>query len=142
MHKLLNLFLVFVSSLACSAEPVMLGSKSIDPMSTANLAQWTVGLIFVLLMIIAIAWVAKRFAGFSGNRHTGQLKILSGISLGSREKALLIRAGQQYILLGVAPGRVENLHTFAAGEISEETTQTPSGFQESLQKMMNKKQAE
>lgn len=142
MHKWLSFFLVFVSNLACSAEPVVAGSKSIDPISTANLTQWTVGLIFVLLMILAVAWVAKRFAGFGGSSHTGQLKILSGISLGSREKAVLIRAGQQYILLGVAPGRVENLHTFAAGEISEETNPTQLGFQESLQKMMNKKLAE
>jgi len=120
------------------AAPAIIGAESVEPLSTANLTQWTIGLMFVLLLIIAAAWLTKRFTGF-GSAQAGQLKVLSGVSLGSREKAVLIRAGKQHILLGVAPGRVVNLHTFEEGEIVEQASQgAPLGFQESLQKIMNK----
>jgi len=133
---------MLISTVAVAADPVVMGSSSVEPLSTANLTQWTIGLVFVLLMILAVAWFVKRFTAVGAGGHTGQIQILSGISLGSREKAVLIRAGKQHILLGVAPGRVETLHTFNEGEISENTTDAPAGFQESLSKIMNKKAAE
>ena len=136
--KTLALLLICFVSLTASAAPAVIGAESVDPLSTANLTQWTVGLMFVLLLIIAAAWFTKRFTGF-GSAQAGQLKVLSGVSLGSREKAVLIRAGKRHLLLGVAPGRVETLHTFEEGEISELATQEASGaFQDSLQKMMDK----
>ena len=144
MLKLLSLLMIVVSQAALAAEQPVIGSKSIEPLSTASLTQWTIGLIFVLLMILLVAWAVKRFSGL-GVGHNAQLKVLSGVSLGTREKAVLVRAGKQYLLLGVAPGRVENLHTFAEGEISEDISQTanaPMGFQDSLQKMMKKTTAE
>jgi len=144
MKHLLCLVLFFISNTALSAAPVVIGSNSSEPLSTANLTQWTIGLVFVLLMILVVAWVAKRFTGLAAN-HKGNLKVLSGVSLGSREKAVLIKAGNQHLLLGVAPGRVVTLHAFEAGEIPENITQgesTPNMFQDSLQKVMNKKVAE
>jgi len=141
MNKPLYTLLMSFLTTAASAAPAVIGSESIDPLSTANLTQWTVGLMFVLLLIIAAAWFTKRFTGF-GSAQAGQLKVLSGVSLGSREKAVLIRAGKQHLLLGVAPGRVVTLHTFEEGEIVEQLQQEPVlGFQDSLQKMMNKQAA-
>lgn len=140
MKNLLCFVMFFISNAALSAAPVVIGSNSSDPLSTANLTQWTVGLVFVLLMIFVVAWAAKRFTGLTAS-HKGNLKVLSGISLGSREKAVLIKAGNQHLLLGVAPGRVVTLHTFEAGEISENTSQgepVPNMFQDSLQKIMAK----
>jgi len=140
--KMAALLLMPLSTIAVAAEPVVIGSSSVEPLSTANLTQWTIGLVFVLLMILAVAWFVKRFTGVGSGGYTGQLQILSGVSLGSREKAVLIRAGKQHLLLGVAPGRVETLHTFNEGEIIESAVDAPIGFQESLNKIMNKKAAE
>jgi len=144
MKRLLCLVLVFISNSALSATPAIIGSNSPEPLSTANLTQWTIGLVFVLLMILVVAWAAKRFTGLAAS-HKGNLKVLSGVSLGSREKAVLIKAGNQHLLLGVAPGRVVTLHTFEAGEILENEAQGESAsnmFHDSLQKVMNKKAAE
>ena len=96
---------------------------------------------FVLLLIVVVAWLAKRLTGF-GLGQVGALKVISGISLGTREKAVLIRAGKQYLLLGVAPGRVVKLHTFDEGEINDSDTQAAGSFQQNLQSMMSKKGAE
>ncbi|OUR81418.1 flagellar biosynthetic protein FliO [Cycloclasticus sp. 46_120_T64] len=140
MLRLLYSLLLSLFMSAALAAPTVIGSESVDPLSTANLTQWTVGLLFVLLLIIAAAWLARRFSGFSV-AQAGQLKVLSGVSLGGREKALLIRAGKQHILLGVSPGQVINLHTFAEGEIEQSAPVSASGFQASLQKMMTQQAA-
>jgi len=142
MKRLYCLLLTFASHTALAATSPIVGSDSAEPLSTANLTQWTIGLVFVLLMILVVAWVAKRVTGFTSN-HKGDLKIVSGIALGSREKAILIKAGQQHILLGVAPGRVVNLHTFEKGEISEKINNdvlTGQSFKESLLNVMKKGQ--
>lgn len=143
MKRLFCLPLIFISNVVLSAAPSVIGSNSSDPLSTANLTQWTIGLIFILLTIFAVAWAAKRFTGLATN-HKGNLKILSGVSLGAREKAVLIKAGNQHLLLGVAPGRVVTLHAFEVGEISENAPQeqTSHRFQDSLQKVMSKKVVE
>ena len=141
MMKQLSFLCLFFITFTALAAPAVIGSKSVDPLSTANLTQWTVGLMFVLLLIIAVAWFAKRFTGF-GSAQAGQLKVLSGVSLGGREKAVLIRAGKQHLLLGIAPGRVVTLHTFEEGDIVEQLQQEPvASFQEGLQKMMKKQVA-
>ncbi len=136
--------LIVLSELALSAEPSIVGSKSVEPVSMANLTQWTVGLIFVLLMILLVAWSVKRFTSL-GTSPKGNLRVLSGISLGNREKAVLIKAGNHHLLLGVSPGRVVNLHTFEAGEIQDEVGQTESSsasFQDSLQGLMKNRVVE
>lgn len=140
MKRLYCLLLTLSSHASLAATSSVAGSNSAEPLSAANLTQWTIGLVFVLLMILVVAWLAKRVTGFTSN-HKGDLQIVSGIALGSREKAILIKAGQQHILLGVAPGRVVNLHTFEKGEIPEKTnkdTLTGQSFKDSLQNVMKK----
>jgi|TARA_R110002096_G_scaffold268308_16_gene462119 flagellar protein FliO/FliZ len=141
MLKLTSFILMAMPSMLLASEPVTVGSQSVDPLSTANLTQWSVGLMFVLLVIVIVAWLAKRLTGF-GLGQVGALKVVSGISLGTREKAVLIRAGKQYLLLGVAPGRVVKLHTFDEGEINESDSRPSGSFQQNLQSMMSKKGAE
>lgn len=138
MMRLLITLPVLLLAVDAWAAPTGVGTASVDPLSNANLTQWTIGLMFVLLLIIAAAALARRFTGF-GSAQAGQLKILSAVSLGHREKVVLIRAGKQHLLLGVSPGQVVTLHTFETGEIIEQAAQVPLNFQQSLHEMMSKK---
>jgi flagellar protein FliO/FliZ len=76
--------------------------------SAAYLAQLVVGLILVILAILALAYVMRRLNG-GGHRLGGHFRVVSGISLGSRERMLLVQVGQTQLLVGVAPGRVQTL---------------------------------
>ena len=38
------------------------------------------------------------------------LKILGGISMGSRERVVLLQVGEEQLLIGVSPGRINTLH--------------------------------
>ena len=80
--------------------------------STSALAlQVSLGLAVVLVLMFALAWLAKRMRlvpGSLGNQ--GAIRTLSVVSLGSREKLLLIQVGEEQLLLGVTSQQINCLH--------------------------------
>ncbi|MFQ5469314.1 MAG: flagellar biosynthetic protein FliO [Gammaproteobacteria bacterium] len=83
-----------------------------DPAGLANAFQKVgLSLFLVVMVIIAAAWLLRRYGKFN---HTvnGNLKIISGLSVGQKEKIVIVQAGKSQLLLGVAPGRVQTLHVF------------------------------
>jgi flagellar protein FliO/FliZ len=131
-------FFILLPSFVIAAEP---NTRSIEPLSTANLTKWTLGLFFVLVLIAVVAWGFKRFSSF-GISQAGNMKILGGLSVGNREKVVLMRAGNSHLLLGITASQIQTLHVFDEGEIDESADQQPSNFQESLRKVLDKKKAD
>lgn len=80
-----------------------------DPVSTGYLGQLVVGLVIVLLCIVALAWIARRFNRLQSTPD-GSLRLLGGMSMGARERIVLVQVGTRQLLLGVAPGRINTLH--------------------------------
>jgi len=90
-----------------SKPPVAPVQTGADPFS--NLIQVSVGLFVVIGLIVAIAWFTRRF----GNLQVagkGHLRVVGGLTLGAKERVVLIQVGSEQIVLGVAPGRVEKIH--------------------------------
>jgi len=81
-------------------------APSID---AGGLAAVTLALLAVLAAIFALAWLARRARSF-GNRAAGSLQVQANVTLGPKERAVLVKVGDAQILLGVAPGRVNTLH--------------------------------
>ena len=77
-----------------------------------GLAQVTLALLLVLVAVFAVAWLFKRMRGF-GSRVGNAVDVLADIPLGQKERAVLLKVGEQQILVGVAPGRVNTLHVLA-----------------------------
>ncbi len=69
----------------------------------------TLAMFLVLGALLAAAWFTRRMRGVSGAGQSG-LRVLAQVSLGARERAVLLRVGAQQILVGVAPGNVRTLH--------------------------------
>ena len=80
-----------------------------DSLNSGYLVQLVVGLLFVLLCIVVLAWLAKRVNRFHTSSD-GSLQVLGGISMGARERVVLVQVGGTQLLLGVAPGRINMLH--------------------------------
>jgi len=78
--------------------------------TAGGLAQVTFALLIVLVAIFAVAWVARRMRGLSSRVAGGSIDVLADVSLGQKERAVLLKVGAKQILLGVAPGRVNTLH--------------------------------
>lgn len=98
-------------------------------LSSSHLIDTAAGLIAVLALMLALAWLVKRYVQVPG-MGKGQIKILGGISLGPRERAVLISVGGERVLLGVAPGRVQTLHVLQKTDSEEPAGE--AGFGELL----------
>ncbi len=70
--------------------------------------SWSVSLVLVLLLFFACVWFFKK-SGHLSLAGAQSLRILTGLSLGMREKVVLIKVGEKEVLLGVTPGRIEKL---------------------------------
>src|SRR5262245_53363853 len=52
----------------------------------------------VLALVAGLAWVAQRLRA-GGGLKSGLIEIVSGVSLGAREKVVLLRVGQEQVLV-------------------------------------------
>src|SRR4051812_27380430 len=94
-------------------------------MSAASLLQFAVGLAMVLALIVAAGWFAKRFS--IGPATSGLVKVVAGAAVGQRERVVVVEVGDVWMVLGVAPGRVNALHTMPRGEIAAATAPAVAG---------------
>jgi len=94
---------------------VQSGSDSLN-----NLMQVSFGLFVIILLITAAAWFTRRFGNFQ-IAAKGNLRVIGGLPLGSRERVVLIQVGSEQIVLGVAPGRVEKIHVLESPVPIEES---------------------
>lgn len=85
-----------------------------SPLSTGHLIDTVAGLGLVLLLLIGLAWLVKRYVRVPGI-NKGDIKIVGGVALGPRERAVLVWVDGTRLLLGVAPGRVQMLHVLGPG---------------------------
>lgn len=78
----------------------------------SELAHVVLALLLVLAVVVALAAVIRRARGF-GARRSQLLEVQAAVSLGAKERAVLMRVGRTQLLLGVAPGRVSALHVLS-----------------------------
>lgn len=80
-----------------------------EVMDGGFMLQFIAGLGFVVLCIVGLAWILKRTGGLQSSAR-GALRVIDGVALSTRERLVLVQVGDQQVLLGVAPGRVNRLH--------------------------------
>ena len=93
-------------------------------LGTGSMLQFGLGLAIVLGLIVAAGWFMKRFS--IGPSAGGLVKVIAGASIGQRERVVVVEVADTWMVLGVAPGRVNALHTMPKGEIAV-TTPTHGG---------------
>ena len=128
---LFHLGLLFsVSSSIASAAEEKSGTTpmTVPEMSGGLFMETFLGLLLVLGLIVALGWFMKRF-GRLPTAGKGLINILGGVSLGPRERAVLIEVEGVKLVVGVAPGRVSALHVLNAEGSSQ---QVDEAFAEAL----------
>ena len=85
-------------------------------LGAGSMLQFGLGLAIVLGLIVAAGWFMKRFS--IGPSAAGLIKVVAGASVGQRERVVVVEIGDTWMVLGVAPGRVNALHTLPRGEIA------------------------
>jgi flagellar protein FliO/FliZ len=51
----------------------------------------------------------KKMGALSPINSRDKMKVVAGLSLGGREKIVLVQVGEKQLLLGVSPGKIDNL---------------------------------
>jgi flagellar protein FliO/FliZ len=83
-----------------------------SPLSVSSLAQLTLSLIAIVALIFAISWALKRFK-LAGPRGRGEITILDELTVGPRERIMLIRVGDSQVLVGVGAAGMVGLTPLA-----------------------------
>ena len=94
-----------------AAEPLVAGAAA--PVAGASvggqLTQLVLGLLLVLGLIFALAWLLRRVQQ-TGPRQGQVIELISSRALGARDRLVLVQVGNEQILLGLTPGRITPLH--------------------------------
>jgi flagellar protein FliO/FliZ len=83
--------------------------------SAGSLLQTIFALVFVLALLIGLAWFMKRYGPkvMGGNN---KMRVVSSLNLGGRERIVLVEVADQWIVVGASPGRINALATMPRQE--------------------------
>ncbi|MEG1051857.1 MAG: flagellar biosynthetic protein FliO [Janthinobacterium sp.] len=83
--------------------------------SAGSLLQTIFALVFVLALLIGLAWFMKRYGPktLGGN---SKMRVVSSLNLGGRERIVLVEVADQWIVVGASPGRINALATLPRQE--------------------------
>jgi flagellar protein FliO/FliZ len=84
-----------------------------SPVSAGSVAQLALSLAAIVALILAVSWVLKRLK-LGAVRGRGQIAVIDQLSLGPRERIVLVRVGESQVLVGVGAGGLVQLTPLAA----------------------------
>lgn len=103
------------------------------------------GLAFVLIIITVIAYFAKRM-GITGLSQGRGMKLRESLSIGAKERLVIVDYAGERLILGVSPGQVNLLKIMEAVDASDEpgdpqlAARNPLDFQQKLNHFLMKGQ--
>ncbi|MCH8551283.1 MAG: flagellar biosynthetic protein FliO [Natronospirillum sp.] len=99
----------------CSSGLLIAEETGVSPRTTAptglsagDMITVILGLLFVIGLIFALAWIVRRFNG-SPAVNSRVIKVLAVTPLGAKEKLVLVAIGKQQLLLGVTAHQITQL---------------------------------
>jgi len=131
----LFLFLQMTWVFAEDKAPII-GEKVTQP--SQYFGQIILSLALVLVIIFIAAWLLRRYGRFPGVAD-GNLKVLGALSVGQRERILLLQVGKEQILVGVTSSRITCLHQLEELVEVKETIPVSSQFSQRLQEALKPK---
>ena len=108
-------------AIAETGKPVL---QPTSALSTENTMQMLGGLVLVLIIILSLAWVLKRFSLVPGTAN-GTMKLVAATGVGQRERVVIVEINGTWLVLGVAPGRVNMLHSMEKPSVSSQQDTAP-----------------
>ncbi|MCL4721914.1 MAG: flagellar biosynthetic protein FliO [Gammaproteobacteria bacterium] len=76
---------------------------------TSAAIRMVIGLAVVLGLLGVTAWASRRFR-VGARLQGGAIEVVSGISLGARERVVVLRVNGEQVLVGISPAGLRTLH--------------------------------
>lgn len=108
-----------------------------SPLSVGSLAQLSLSLIAIVGLILAISWALKRLKLAGPRNGSGEIAVLDQLSVGPRERIVLIRVGDSQVLVGIGASGMVPLAPLPTPITLREVSQAP-GFAERLKDLMKR----
>jgi flagellar protein FliO/FliZ len=137
MRLLLALFaLMTVPAVAQEAVPAVSPSS----LFTGDYLLQVIGsFVVVILLLIGVLVLLRRFNGVS-SQMSGNMRVISSVGVGQRERVVLLQVGVEQILVGVGPGNVRKIHAFDQPVVEASVSTTPN-FSDVWKVVMGKTEA-
>lgn len=114
----------------------IVGEKVTQP--SEYFGQIVLSLVLVLVIIFISAWLLRRYGRFPGVAD-GNLKVLGALSVGQRERILLLQVGKEQVLVGVTSSRISRLHQLEEPIEVQENIPVSNQFSKRLQEAIKSK---
>ncbi|SFV02972.1 flagellar biosynthetic protein FliO [Pseudoduganella namucuonensis] len=85
------------------------------PTATGSLLQTVLALLVVLALLAGLAWLLKRY-GPKSVTGGANVRLVGALNVGTRERILVVEVGEQWIVVGASPGRMNALATMPRQE--------------------------
>jgi flagellar protein FliO/FliZ len=107
-----------------------------SPLSVGSVAQLALSLAAIVALILAVSWVLKRLK-LGTVRGRGEIAVIDQLSLGPRERIVLVRVGESQVLVGVSAGGLVGLTPLAA-PIAIQSPPDSAAFADRLREFMKR----
>ena len=81
-----------------------------------GIGQVLFGLFAVLAVMAGLLWFLKR-TGVAGKATGSVIRVVGGVSVGNRERILVVEVADQWIVVGVTPSNINALSTMPRQEV-------------------------
>lgn len=108
----------FPSIALAAAEPSIA-----TPSLFGSLVQVVIALVLVFGAIALSAWLLRRYGPTQMGTSGSSLRVVGGVMVGQRERLVLVEVDDTWLIVGVAPGRVNAVHSMPRPAQTEQQTQ-------------------
>lgn len=119
MKFLAVLFLLLAGPVCCALEQEAV-TPGVVPGVQVSILQWLLSCIAVIALMFALAWMLKRSRFAQGGR-AGLLQVAAVYPLSGRERLMLVRAADRYLLLGITAQQISLITELSAAEVEAAT---------------------
>jgi flagellar protein FliO/FliZ len=78
-----------------------------------SLSQLTLSLVAIVALIFVISWALKRLR-LAGPRGSGEIAVVDELSVGPRDRIVLVRVGESQLLVGIGASGIVPLTPLSA----------------------------
>ncbi|QZA76891.1 flagellar biosynthetic protein FliO [Deefgea tanakiae] len=129
---------LFCGSLIGLPLSVLAAAGKVDTPVAGQVFQVIFALLLVLGVIVGAAWAMRRFSLVPGGANS-QMRVVSGVMVGTRERVVIVEVRDTWLVLGVTSEQVNLLHSLEKPLDVPETKPNTPQFAEWLQKAMAKR---
>lgn len=115
----------FLLALAGSADAAVAAHAQVDALSWSSIFSVLSGLVVVIAMLLGAAWLLRRLQRVQGATTAGAIQVVDQLTLGMKDRLLLVRVGDQQVLIGVSTGQLRALHAWQGAEPVAPATTAP-----------------